>query len=82
MYAPNAVLNMLNGKAIARAVRTHCIVDAALNALMLTNVLNALLQIQPNKSNSNAIVEGATMLPDDLSDEVSYNLDLDGARVA
>jgi len=30
IYAPNAVIHMLSGKAIARAVRVHFIVDAAL----------------------------------------------------
>ena len=35
IYAPNAVVHMLIGKAIARAVRGHFIVDAALNALIL-----------------------------------------------
>ena len=40
IYAPNAVVHMLSGKAIARALRAHFIVDAALNALMLKSVLN------------------------------------------
>ena len=35
-YAPNAVVYMLSGKGIARVVRAHFIVDAALNAMMLT----------------------------------------------
>ena len=35
IYASNAVVHMLPGKAIARAVRAHLIVDAALNALVL-----------------------------------------------
>jgi len=34
IYAPNAVVHMLSGKAISRAVRAHLIVDAALNALI------------------------------------------------
>jgi len=33
IYASNAVDHILTGKAIARAVRAHLIVDAALNAL-------------------------------------------------
>ena len=44
-------------------------------------MLNPLLPIQPNKSNNNDIAEVATMLPDDLSDEVNDNQDLDEARV-
>ncbi len=59
---------MLSRKAIARVVRAHFIVDAALNALMLISVLNAPLPIQPDKSNSNDNAEAATMQPNDLSD--------------
>ena len=39
---------VLSGKVIARAVRAHFIVDAALNTVTLTDVLNAPLQIQPD----------------------------------
>ena len=47
IYAPNAVVHMLSGKAIARAVRGHFIVDAALNALLLHSGFNAPLPCQP-----------------------------------
>ena len=47
IYAPNAVVHMLSGKAIARAVRGHFIVDAALNALVLHSGFNAPLPCQP-----------------------------------
>ena len=40
IYAPWHI-HMLSGKAIARAVRGHFIVDAALNALILANAINA-----------------------------------------
>ena len=40
MYASNPVVHMLTGKAIARAVRGHLIVDAALNALLLAKTFN------------------------------------------
>ena len=33
-YAPNAVMHMMSGKAVSRAVRVHFIVDSALNALI------------------------------------------------
>ncbi len=78
MHPTQWCIIMLTGKAIARAVRAHFIVDAALNAIMLTNVLNAPLPIQPDNSNDNA--EVATM-PPDMSDEVVGTLDLDEARV-
>ena len=41
IYAPIAVVYMLSGKAIARAVCAHFNVDAALNSLILRRVLNA-----------------------------------------
>ena len=40
IYASNAVVHMLTGKAIARAVRGHFITDAALNALILSNTFH------------------------------------------
>ena len=76
IYAPNSVVHMLSGKAIARAVRAPFIVDAALNAMMLTDVLDAPLPIQPDKSNSNYNAEESTM-PPDMSDEVIDTPDLD-----
>ena len=48
IYTPTAVVHMLSGKAIARAIRAHFIVDAALNALILRSVLNAPLPCQPD----------------------------------
>ena len=39
IYASNAVDYILTGKAIARAVRAHLIVDAALNALLYSDAL-------------------------------------------
>ena len=81
IYAPNTVVHILNGKAIARVVRAHFSVDAALNALILTAVLNAPLSIQPDKSNSNNNADVATVPPDDLSDEVIDTPDLDETRV-
>lgn len=40
IYASNAVVHMLTGRAIARAIRGHLIIDAALNALILAKVFN------------------------------------------
>ncbi|CAH3181920.1 unnamed protein product [Porites evermanni] len=39
IYAPNAVEHILTGKAIARAVRAHLLVDAVLNTLILSKAL-------------------------------------------
>ena len=53
IYAPTAVVHTLSGNAIARAVRAHFIIDAALNALILRNVLNIPLPCQPKTSECN-----------------------------
>ena len=37
VYARSAVVHILSGKAYARAVRAHLLVDAALNALLLAD---------------------------------------------
>ena len=68
------------GKVIARTARAHVIFDAALNVLMLTDVLNSPLPIQPDKSKSSNTTEVAILPPDDLTVEVSNKLDLDEAR--
>ena len=39
IYVPNAVEHILTGKAIARAVRAHLLVDAVLNTLILSKAL-------------------------------------------
>ena len=37
-YAPNAVLHMMRGKAVSRAVRGHMLLDSALNALLVSKI--------------------------------------------
>ena len=73
--------HILSVKSIARAVRAQFSVDAALDALMLTDVLNAPLSIQHDKSNSNNNADVATVPPDDLYDVVIDTPDVDEARV-
>ena len=80
MHPTQWCLYMLSGKAITRAVRAPFIVDAALNAMMLTDVLDAPLPIQPDKSNSNDNAEEATM-PPCMPDELIDTPDLEEARV-
>ena len=85
IYAPNAVVHMLSGKAIARAVHTHLIVDAALIALMLRSVLNAPLPCQPEISDSNEnedpdFAETVARPPDEQCAGVGKNLDLGEAH--
>ena len=38
VYAPNAVVHMLSGKAVSRAVRGHFLVESSLNALILSEI--------------------------------------------
>lgn len=40
VYAKNAVLHMMHGKAVARALRGHFLVDTALNTLLMSNMFN------------------------------------------
>jgi hypothetical protein len=40
-YGPNAVVHMMTGKAVSRAVRAHFIVDAALGRLLLRCLLSS-----------------------------------------
>lgn len=40
IYASNAVVHMLTGKAVARAIRGHLLVDAALNALIAASTFD------------------------------------------
>ena len=82
IYAPNAVVHMLSGKAIARAIRAHFIVDAALNALLLKSVFNAPLpeKAANNKNEDPGLTETAARPQDDQSTDVGENLDLNEAR--
>ena len=85
IYASNAVVHMLSGKAISRAVRAHFIVDAALNALMLNGVYNAPLPCQqiPESDGSNDhnpdITEVGTRPPNEQCADVGDSQDLDEA---
>ena len=56
VYAHNAVVHMLTGKAIARAVRAHLLVDAALNGLLLANALGVPLSSQSSSEDEEADV--------------------------
>ncbi len=83
IYAPNAVVHMLSGKAIARAVRAHFIVDAALNALILKSGFNVPLPCQPDTSASSDNEDqdfAETVTSDENCADVGKNQDLDEAH--
>ncbi|CAH3196081.1 unnamed protein product [Porites evermanni] len=56
IYAPNAVEHIVTGKAIARAVRAHLLVDAVLNNLILSKALGVSvpdLEVEANAPDMN-----------------------------
>ena len=72
IYASNAVVHMFSGKAIARAVRGHLIVDAALNALLLAKIFGVPL---PGSSESEDVEA------EEVIEETARNADLDEVSV-
>ncbi len=77
VYAPNAVIHILTGKAIARAVRGHLLVDAALNGLLLTNALGVPLPSQSNSEEG----EAGECISDETAAIAKRSKDLDEACV-
>ena len=71
VYAPNAVVHMLTGKAIVRAVRAHLLVDAALNGLLLSKALGVPLLSQSNSKDGEE--------DEAISEETAAIVDLDEA---
>lgn len=65
IYADNAVVHMMTGKAIAQAVRGHLIVDAALNALILSDVLGVPLPQPSAEPHEVEETNEAAVSPDD-----------------
>ncbi|KAK7096576.1 hypothetical protein V1264_005854 [Littorina saxatilis] len=51
VYAPNAASNMLQGKAVLRAVRGHILVDAALSMLLLSDIFRVSLPESDTEKN-------------------------------
>ena len=81
IYAPSTVIHMLSGKAIARAVRAHFIVDAALNALMLRKVFNVPLPCHTEAPESNDSDNDEAADSDSVeTDDVDNSQYLDEAR--
>ncbi len=78
IYADNAVVHMMTGKAIARAVRGHLIVDAALNALILSDVLGVPLPQPSAEPHEVEETNEAAVSPDDEpTADGTGNTDLD-----
>lgn len=71
VYAENAVKHMLTGKAVARAIRGHLLVDAALNTMLIANAYNVPLphmyQISEPSEKDEPVLEVEQPHEDDLS---------------
>ena len=85
IYAPNAVEHIFTGKAIARAVRAHLLVDAALNTLMLSKALTVPISGMQDTPNESAAAEDEDEYEDVASNTPStadprQNPDLQEAR--
>ena len=54
VYAKNAVMYMLSGKAVSRAIRGHFLVDGALNAMLASKTFNVPLPVKSTKEPGSA----------------------------
>ena len=54
VYAKNAVMHMLSGKAVSRASRGHFLVDGALNAMLASKTFNVPLPVKSTKDPGSA----------------------------
>lgn len=54
VYAKNAVIHMLSGKAVSRAIRGHFLVDGALNAMLASKTFNVPLPVKSTKERDTA----------------------------
>ena len=58
VFAPNALIHMLTGKSVARAVRGHFLVDAVLNAVIVSKTFNySLDNIREEQNNEPRVVD-------------------------
>ena len=76
MYANNAVPHILSGKAVARAIRGHLLVDAALNALLVSHTFHLPLSDTLDEVDTVEDQQEATEAP-----RPSINEDLEQAKV-
>lgn len=72
LYAKNAVPHILSGKAVARAFRGHFLVDAALNAMLVSDTFSLPLS---------AILDEANIEEEPVVPQPSIDEDLESAKV-
>ena len=61
VYAKNAVIHMLSGKAVSRAIRGYFLVDGALNTMLASNTFNVPLPVKSTKEHGT--VKGEEVSP-------------------
>ena len=61
VYTKNAIIHMLSGKAVLRAIRGHFLVDGALNTMLASKTFNVPLPIKSTKEHGT--VEGKEVSP-------------------
>jgi hypothetical protein len=66
VYAPTAVSHMMSGKAIARAVRGHFLVDTALTTLMMSEIYGLPLPKVEGNIDQNG---GESIMPDNFDEQ-------------
>lgn len=68
VYAKNAAIHMLSGKAVSRAIRGHFLVDGALNAMLASKTFNVPLPVksteEPETAESEAVSPTCSTLTD------------------
>ena len=67
VYAPNTVGHMLSGKAIARAIRGHFLVDDALNAILVKEMIPIIEQTEGQEN------DNINQSDDSMSESVQSN---------
>ena len=85
VYADNAVVHMMTGKAIARAVSAHLLVDGVLNAMIVSDALDVALPQQsgePEDADSQEITDAQMSSDEDTpARDGTGNPDLDEVAV-
>ena len=70
VYASNAVTHMLSGKAVERAIRGHFLIDATLNAMLISKVFNIDLSAIDCLEEESALNEGGSQENNNLEEEI------------
>ena len=80
IYASNAVPHMLSGKAVARAIRGHLLVDVALHSLLVSRIFNIDTAKKPHEEEENRTIVEENEIPDLTADEHSESHVIEAQR--